>query len=376
MRRNVALNFPATEEPIPEWNPDGEGEGEAGEEISTSISTKDLLDEDEMMEMENKSLSTSKINHENQTESTNGSAKALERAVAKEDKKGKSKEVLQDSSSAATTSSSSTSSTTTTPVSIHPDCKIKISQADATSILYSHRSPSDQFDVIDLDPYGSAVPFLDGALQSVSENGLLCVTCTDLAVLAGHNYPEKAYSAYGGVSGKSEYVHEIALRLLLHSIEMTAARYGRTIQPLLSLSIDFYVRVFLLVKISPKEVKNVATRNGIVYLCSGCGDFREQRFGKATPQGEGKDGKDHSGNLKYSSAVAAEIPASCPECRSRYHVSQTKLKKTFRVSLFRKLQLSSVLTLDYSIFLSCVLFSLIPGLWSPLSRSNARQVFL
>lgn len=35
---------------------------------------------------------------------------------------------------------------------------------------------SDPYDVIDLDPYGSPSIFLDSAVQSVSDGGLLCVT--------------------------------------------------------------------------------------------------------------------------------------------------------------------------------------------------------
>jgi len=62
-------------------------------------------------------------------------------------------------------------------------------------------------DVVDLDPYGTAGPFIDGAVQCITDGGkidilqimlaytyflgLLCVTCTDLAVLATANYPEK-----------------------------------------------------------------------------------------------------------------------------------------------------------------------------------------
>lgn len=39
-------------------------------------------------------------------------------------------------------------------------------------VMYQHRVPEDQqFDVIDLDPYGSASMFLDGAVQAVSEGG-------------------------------------------------------------------------------------------------------------------------------------------------------------------------------------------------------------
>lgn len=57
--------------------------------------------------------------------------------------------------------------------------------------MYEHREKKKNFDVIDLDPYGTAAPFIDAAVQAVADGGLLCVTCTDLAVLAGTNYPEK-----------------------------------------------------------------------------------------------------------------------------------------------------------------------------------------
>lgn len=57
--------------------------------------------------------------------------------------------------------------------------------------MYAHRETSKRFDVVDLDPYGTASLFLDGAVQAVADGGLLCVTCTDLAVLAGGAYPEK-----------------------------------------------------------------------------------------------------------------------------------------------------------------------------------------
>lgn len=46
-------------------------------------------------------------------------------------------------------------------------------------------------DVVDLDPYGTAAPFVDAAIGCIADGGLLAVTCTDLAVLAGSQYPEK-----------------------------------------------------------------------------------------------------------------------------------------------------------------------------------------
>jgi tRNA (guanine26-N2/guanine27-N2)-dimethyltransferase len=65
------------------------------------------------------------------------------------------------------------------------------SSGECSTLLYAHREEPDRVDVVDLDPYGTAAPFIDSAVQSVSDGGLLAVTCTDLAVLAGSNYPEK-----------------------------------------------------------------------------------------------------------------------------------------------------------------------------------------
>ena len=55
--------------------------------------------------------------------------------------------------------------------------------SDAADLLYGKRRDRDFYDVVDLDPYGSAAPFLDGAIQALTNGGLLCVTYTDMAVL-------------------------------------------------------------------------------------------------------------------------------------------------------------------------------------------------
>jgi tRNA (guanine26-N2/guanine27-N2)-dimethyltransferase len=66
--------------------------------------------------------------------------------------------------------------------------KVKASHGDASLVMYKSREPAaERFDVVDLDPYGSAAPFLDAAVQAVQDGGLLAVTCTDLAVLCGNH---------------------------------------------------------------------------------------------------------------------------------------------------------------------------------------------
>ncbi|XP_065729333.1 tRNA (guanine(26)-N(2))-dimethyltransferase isoform X3 [Phocoena phocoena] len=131
---------------------------------------------------------------------------------------------------------------------------VQPSQADARMLMYQHQKASERFDVIDLDPYGSPAPFLDAAVQAVSEGGLLCVTCTDMAVLAG-NSGETCYSKYGAMALKSRACHEMALRIVLHSLDLHANCYQRFVVPLLSISADFYVRIFVRVFTGQAKVK-------------------------------------------------------------------------------------------------------------------------
>lgn len=161
---------------------------------------------------------------------------------------------------------------------------VESNQADATKYMNSDKM-GDKFHVIDLDPYGSATPFIDGAIQSIKDDGLLLVTCTDAAVLAGLGYPEKCFSLYGGNNFGSgmmgnEMNHEVGIRLILGMISREAAKYKKTIKPLMSVSIDFYFRLFIMVKTSPLEVKKLASNTMITYHCKGCGENMNQPLGR------------------------------------------------------------------------------------------------
>ncbi|XP_041032837.1 tRNA (guanine(26)-N(2))-dimethyltransferase isoform X2 [Carcharodon carcharias] len=135
---------------------------------------------------------------------------------------------------------------------------VTASLADASMLLYESRRRRDRFDVIDLDPYGSPSQFIDAAVQAVSEGGLLCVTCTDMAVMAG-NSGETCYSKYGAMSLKSKFCHEMALRIILHNLDLRANCYQRYIVPVLSVSVDFYIRVFVQVFTGQARVKASAS---------------------------------------------------------------------------------------------------------------------
>ncbi|KAG0250337.1 tRNA methyltransferase 1 [Actinomortierella ambigua] len=193
-----------------------------------------------------------------------------------------------------------------------PESLLTPNKGDAIDVLYMHRQPEKRYDVIDLDPYGTASPFIDGAVQAVSDGGLLCVTCTDLAVLAGSNYTETCFSKYGGLPLKAEFCHEMALRLVLQTLQTSAARYKRYIKPLVSLSIDYYLRVFVRVFTSPAEVKRSASKISMAYSCSGCHTYYTNPLGKITQSAKG--------NIKFGVNIAPPIQEHCDFCGSKFHV--------------------------------------------------------
>ncbi|VEU21216.1 DEKNAAC102151 [Brettanomyces naardenensis] len=187
--------------------------------------------------------------------------------------------------------------------------KVKSNQADAIQYMAQHR---DEYHVIDLDPYGTAAPFMDSAIQAIKDGGMMLITCTDLGVLAGNGYPEKCFALYGGSNPGGDATHEAALRLVLNMISTTAAKYKKAIEPLLCLSIDFYVRLFIRVHTVPIKVKELASNTMLTYKCSGCYSTADQPLGKIS--------SNKRGNKKFALATGPPVGAQCSFCGYTNHI--------------------------------------------------------
>lgn len=135
-------------------------------------------------------------------------------------------------------------------------------------------------------------------------------TATDMSVLCGL-YGEVCYTKYGSYSLQGKHCHEMAVRILLSSIESHANRYKRHIVPVLSVSVDFYVRVFVRIYTSPLSVKETPTKLSYVYQCNGCHSFHLQPVGRVRKKGEG-----------FSSVpgMAPSILPNCKECGKHWVV--------------------------------------------------------
>ena len=175
-----------------------------------------------------------------------------------------------------------------------PTNGIEVIQQDAANI-------TGPFDIVDLDPYGTASPFIDNAVKSVKKGGLLCITCTDMQTLAGGKTPESNFMKYAGMGSHSDFSHEHALRLVLKTVIDCANRYKKAVVPLLSVSIDFYIRVFVKIESSALLAKDSCTTTGLCFQCSRCKWFNFQPFANK------------SAKSKFT-PCSLQISNKCPEC--------------------------------------------------------------
>ncbi|WP_135667639.1 tRNA (guanine(26)-N(2))-dimethyltransferase [Halorhabdus rudnickae] len=124
-----------------------------------------------------------------------------------------------------------------------------------------------QFDVVDLDPFGTPIPFADAAIQSASR--LLAVTATDLAPLCGAHF-QSGVRSYSAVPRNTEYHGEMGVRILLGSLVRTAARYDVAAEPILTHATDHYVRTYLEFDYGAQVADDAIGELGYAHHCQHC----------------------------------------------------------------------------------------------------------
>ena len=122
-------------------------------------------------------------------------------------------------------------------------------------------------DVVDLDPFGTPVPFLDAACNSARD--LLCVTATDTAPLCGAHF-ESGVRKYGAVPRNTDFHSEMGVRVLLSACVRTAARYDVAATPVLTHATSHYVRTYLALDRGARKANGRIDDLGYVDWCREC----------------------------------------------------------------------------------------------------------
>ena len=147
--------------------------------------------------------------------------------------------------------------------------KIAVKHKDANAILSCNASPKKRFDIVDIDPFGTPVPFIDSAVRAIKNNGLLASTATDLAPLCGV-HAKACIRKYGGRPLRTEYCHELAVRLLAGCTATVAAKHDIGIKVLFSHSSEHYIRLYTQIAYGAKKSDESIKALGYILHCFNC----------------------------------------------------------------------------------------------------------
>ncbi|MEM3713027.1 MAG: hypothetical protein QXR97_05780 [Thermoproteota archaeon] len=116
------------------------------------------------------------------------------------------------------------------------------SKVDANLFHVEHSSTETRFDMLDIDPFGTPVRFLDTGISAVKHGGLISITATDTANLFGVQR-RAAKMLYGVNIFKTGFMREVGIRVLLKVLAEAAARNERGIEPIVSIASRHYVKI-------------------------------------------------------------------------------------------------------------------------------------
>ncbi|KPV65121.1 MAG: tRNA (guanine(26)-N(2))-dimethyltransferase [Candidatus Bathyarchaeota archaeon BA1] len=158
---------------------------------------------------------------------------------------------------------------------------IMVMNEDANLLLSRYAAPRKRFDFIDVDPFGSPAPYMGSALRALRDGGLLALTATDMANLCGV-HPRACIRKYGGKPLRTEYCHELGVRLLIGCLAMTAAKHDIGIEVVFIHSTDHYVRVYVITHYGAKQADESVRMMGHILHCFTC-FHREPSKGMFSP---------------------------------------------------------------------------------------------
>jgi tRNA (guanine26-N2/guanine27-N2)-dimethyltransferase len=174
--------------------------------------------------------------------------------------------------------------------------RVLVANEDANLFLSRYAAPRKRFDYIDIDPFGSPVAYMDAAIRALRNGGLLALTATDLAPLCGV-HPKACVRKYGGNPLRTEYCHELAVRLLVGCLTMMAAKHEIGVEVVFSHSTDHYIRAYATLRRGARLADKSVHTMGHILHCFSC-------FRRETTRG-----------------IVSPLKRKCTECRSKLNVA-------------------------------------------------------
>ncbi len=147
------------------------------------------------------------------------------------------------------------------------DGKITVIESDANLLLLGHLQ--DRFDLVDLDPFGSPVPFFESALRATAEGGIIAATATDMGPLTGAR-PAACLRKYAARAIRTEFEKEIAVRILAGCMVSIAGRLDLGVKIVFAHASDHYGRVYASLTKGKTSANQSTKLLGFLQYCPNC----------------------------------------------------------------------------------------------------------
>jgi tRNA (guanine26-N2/guanine27-N2)-dimethyltransferase len=158
--------------------------------------------------------------------------------------------------------------------------RYKLTHWDAHRVFFDCFNRRDYYDLVDVDCFGTAAPYLSTMLWATKIGGLMYLTSTDGRTLAGR-IPDKSLQAYGAYPRSHPALQEQALRIIIGSVAQQAGTKGMGVEPVFALFAGETYRVmFRLIRHANLTAENY----GFLGYCHQCGDYQTiswRKLGKA-----------------------------------------------------------------------------------------------
>ncbi|XP_010775714.1 TRMT1-like protein, partial [Notothenia coriiceps] len=120
-----------------------------------------------------------------------------------------------------------------------------------------------------LDPFGTAVNYLDAAFRNIRNLGIISVTSTDTSSLYSKS-PNVTLRHYGCHIIRTEYYKELAARMVVDTVSRAAARCNKGIEVLLAVALEHFVLVVVRVLRGPTQADESTKKLRKLVHCQWC----------------------------------------------------------------------------------------------------------
>jgi len=150
---------------------------------------------------------------------------------------------------------------------VDPRCEFVHEESNA--YLHSRFGRLERFEAVDIDPFGTPAPYVQGALAAADDGAMVSITATDTATLCGV-YPTVALRRYGARVVKTEFPHEAAIRVLLGFCARMGGVVDTGIAPVAAHTTLHYLRVYFRVLRGAEKSDQCLRDVRYVASCSVC----------------------------------------------------------------------------------------------------------